>query len=67
MAEFYHGVSTRQADTSVTTPVTADSGVAFIVGAAPVHTVGGPVNEPVMCRTVTRADVDRIGGIVPHL
>ena len=50
MAEFYHGVSTRQADTSVTTPVTADSGVAFIVGAAPVHTVGGAVNDPIMCQ-----------------
>ncbi|MEA5057772.1 MAG: phage tail protein [Anaerotignum propionicum] len=46
---FYHGVSTRQADTSVSTPVTADSGIAFIVGAAPVHTVGGKVNEPIMC------------------
>lgn len=46
---FYHGVSTRQADTSVSTPVTADSGIAFVVGAAPVHTVGGTVNEPIMC------------------
>lgn len=46
---FYHGVSTRQADTSVSTPVTADSGIAFIVGAAPVQTVGGKANEPVMC------------------
>ena len=46
---FYHGVSTQQAETTVTTPVTANSGVAFIVGAAPVHTVGGKANEPVMC------------------
>ncbi len=46
---FYHGVSTQQADTSVSTPVTADSGIAFIVGAAPVHTVGGKTNEPIMC------------------
>lgn len=46
---FYHGVSTKQAETSVSTPVTANSGIAFIVGAAPVHTVGGKVNEPVMC------------------
>lgn len=49
MAEFYHGVSTRQADTSVTTPVEADSGIAFIVGAAPVHTVEGKINDPIMC------------------
>lgn len=55
MAEFYHGVSTRQADTSVTTPVTADSGVAFIVGAAPVHTVGGAVNDPIMCQNYAEA------------
>lgn len=55
MAEFYHGVSTRQADTSVTTPVTADSGVAFIVGAAPVHTVGGTVNDPIMCQNYAEA------------
>ena len=51
MANYYHGVSTRQVDTSVSTPVEADSGIAFVVGAAPVHTVGGPVNEPVMCYT----------------
>lgn len=52
---FYHGVSTRQADTSVSTPVTADSGVAFVVGAAPVHTVNGKTNEPIMCMTYGEA------------
>lgn len=46
MAEYFHGVSTRQVDTSVSTPVTADSGIAFVVGAAPAHTVGGSVNDP---------------------
>lgn len=55
MANYYHGVSTRQVDTSVSTPVEADSGIAFVVGAAPVHTVGGPVNEPVMCYTYQEA------------
>jgi hypothetical protein len=52
---FYHGVSTKQTETSVSTPVTANSGVAFIVGAAPVHTVGGKVNEPVMCQNYGEA------------
>lgn len=55
MAEYYHGVSTRQVDTSLSTPVTADSGVAFVVGAAPVHTVGGTVNEPIMCQNYAEA------------
>lgn len=36
MANYFHGVSTRQNDTSISTPVTADSGIAFVVGAAPV-------------------------------
>jgi len=55
MADFYHGVSTRQVDTSVSTPVEADSGVAFIVGAAPAHTVGGKVNEPILCMSYAEA------------
>lgn len=55
MARYYHGVSTRQADTSVSTPVTADCGVAFVVGAAPAHTVGGAVNEPIMCQSYAEA------------
>lgn len=53
--DFYHGVSTRQVDTSVSTPVTAGSGIVFAVGTAPVHTVGGKVNEPVMCTTYEEA------------
>ena len=55
MPNYYHGVSTRQVDTSLSTPVTADCGVAFVVGAAPVHTVGGPVNEPVMVQNYAEA------------
>lgn len=43
-----HGITARQVETSVSTPVTAGSGIAFIVGTAPVHTVGGPVNVPVL-------------------
>lgn len=55
MANYFHGVSTREAETSVSTPVTADSGVAFIVGAAPAHTVGGAANEPIMCQNYGEA------------
>jgi len=52
---FYHGVTTRQVETSVSTPVTANSGVAFFVGTAPVHTVGGQVNAPVMALNYAEA------------
>ena len=55
MANYYHGLKSRQVDTSISTPVEADSGVPFVVGAAPVHTVGGTVNEPVMCMTYQEA------------
>ncbi len=58
---YYHGISTRQAATSVSTPVTAASGVTFVVGTAPVHILGadGPayknVNTPVMCNNYNEA------------
>lgn len=55
MDGYFHGVATRQQDTSVSTPVAADSGVAFVVGAAPVHTVDGKVNEPVLCLSYAEA------------
>lgn len=45
---YYHGVRTRQVGTSVSTPVTAGSGIAFVVGTAPVHMVDGKVNTPVL-------------------
>ena len=51
MANYFHGVSTRQNDTSISTPVTADSGIAFVVVAAPGHTVGGAPNDPIMCQS----------------
>ncbi|MCL2107812.1 MAG: phage tail protein [Oscillospiraceae bacterium] len=50
---FYHGVSTRQTETSISTPVRTSSGVTFAVGTAPVHVVdvgnsrGKNVNEPI--------------------
>ncbi len=47
---FYHGVKSKQIDTSVSTPVTSSSGVAFVVGAAPIHTAKEvKVNEPILC------------------
>ena len=55
MANYYHGAKARQVDTSISTPVEADSGVPFVVGAAPVHTVGGTVNEPIMCQSYQEA------------
>lgn len=52
---YYHGAKSRQKDTSISTPVTANSGIAFIVGAAPVHVVDGQVNEPIMCMSYGEA------------
>ncbi len=50
-----HGVYTEQVETSLSTPVVANSGIIFAVGAAPVHTVDGTVNEPVMCYSYAEA------------
>ena len=55
MADFYHGVSTRQVETSISTPVEANSGIPFVVGTAPVHTVGGKVNVPILAYTYEEA------------
>jgi len=53
---FYHGVSTRQKDTSIATPVTADSGIPFIVGTAPIHTTeDGKTNDPILCYNYSEA------------
>jgi len=41
MSQYYHGVKTRQVRTSISTPVTAASGVTFVVGTAPVQINGG--------------------------
>lgn len=55
MSNFYHGAKARQVATSVSTPVTANSGVVFAVGTAPVHTVDGQVNTPIMANTYEEA------------
>lgn len=44
---YFHGARARQVDTSISTPVTAASGITFAVGTAPVHTAGGKGNEPI--------------------
>ncbi len=56
---FNHGIYTKQVATSLSTPVTAASGITFVVGTAPVHTLGindmdgkaeyKNVNVPIMC------------------
>lgn len=48
MSNFFHGVRKEKQVTSVSTPITSDSGIHFVVGLAPVHTVGGSVNEPIL-------------------
>lgn len=62
---YYHGISTRQVATSISTPVTAASGVTFVVGTAPVHMLGTDsaggtsayknVNVPIMCNNYNEA------------
>lgn len=52
---YNHGIRTKQIGTSISTPVTASSGVAFIVGTAPVQAVNGKVNEPIMCNSYAEA------------
>lgn len=52
---YYHGVKQRQKDTSISTPVVAGSGIAFIVGTAPVHMVDGQTNEPIMAMSYGEA------------
>lgn len=55
MADFYHGVKTSQQATAVSTPLTAASGVPFVVGTAPVHMVQGKTNEMVFCTSYADA------------
>lgn len=46
-----HGVFVREQATSVSTPITAPSGVPFVIGAAPVQSAAVPatVGRPVLC------------------
>ena len=60
MSEFYHGAKAKKQAVSVSAPITADSSIHFIVGTAPVHTVGGKVNEPVCVSSYDEA-VEAVG------
>lgn len=52
---YFHGIRTKQIETSISTPVTAGSGIAFIVGTSPVQAVNGQVNEPIMANSYAEA------------
>ncbi len=55
MADFFHGVKKGKLATSVSTPVTADSGPHFVVGTAPIQTTGGTTNEVILCKNYSEA------------
>lgn len=55
MATVTHGIGTSKQATSVSTPNVAASGIVFAVGAAPVQTVGGKVNEVIMANSYEEA------------
>ena len=55
MAAFEHGIKTSQAATSVSTPVVTASGIPFVVGTAPIHTVGGKTNEIILANNYSEA------------
>ncbi|MBQ0067556.1 MAG: phage tail sheath family protein [Phascolarctobacterium sp.] len=55
MSNVSHGVNANKQATSVITPVVADSGIHFVVGTAPVHAVGGKVNEVIMASSYAEA------------
>lgn len=37
MAQYNHGISVRQVETSVSVPVVTETGVTFVVGTAPIQ------------------------------
>ena len=57
-----HGVYVSEQATSVSTPVVADSGVPFVVGAAPVQSAATPAaaGVPVLCTSWAEA-VEKLG------
>ena len=57
-----HGVYVSEQATSVSTPVVADSGVPFVVGAAPVQSAASPAaaGVPVLCTSWAEA-VEKLG------
>lgn len=55
MSNFYHGVKASQVATSISTPVIAKSGIHFIVGTSPIHTINGKTNEIVIANNYAEA------------
>ena len=60
MSNFYHGAKAKKQAASVSAPITAESSIHFIIGTAPVHMVGGKVNEPVCVSSYSEA-VEAVG------
>ncbi|MEG1491136.1 MAG: phage tail protein [Oscillospiraceae bacterium] len=52
---FYHGVKVSEYVSSVAAPSITSCGIPFVVGAAPVQTVGGKANIPILCKTYAEA------------
>ena len=50
-----HGIHTNKVATSVSTPTEVETGIHFVVGTAPVHTVNGKVNKPIMLQNYSEA------------
>ena len=57
-----HGVYAQEKATSLVTPLVADVGIPFVVGAAPVQSAGSPArpNVPVLCTSWDEA-VEKLG------
>lgn len=55
MSDVTHGANANKADSGVITPAVVDTGVHFVVGTAPVHMVGGKVNEVIMASSYAEA------------
>lgn len=57
-----HSVRVIEQETSVSTPVAAESGVPFVVGTAPVHALSGdkPINTPILCTSWAEA-TEKVG------
>ncbi len=52
---FYHGIKVSEYASSVPTPSVAACGIPFVVGTAPVQSVGGKTNVPILCKTYAEA------------
>lgn len=55
MSDVSHGVNAGKTDSGAITPVSADTGVHFVVGTAPVQATNGKVNEVIMASSYAEA------------